>query len=215
MKLGIYGAGGLGREVLVLAQIIEENQKRWSDIYFIDDVNPGRELKGVPVLDFDTAKKIENIEIVIAVGEPRIRVLLAEKVKSAELTLATLIHPDIRLTACTSIGNGVVLCKNAFLSCDVILGDNVFLQPTSSLGHDVVVGENSIISTFVTLGGNCQIGSGTFIGMSASVKEGTIIGDNTIISMGSIVMKNIENDVIALGNPARVMRRNEGNGVFH
>lgn len=215
MKLGIYGAGGLGREVLVLAQTIDEHQKRWSDIYFIDDINPDREIKGIPVLDFETVKKIKNIEIVIAVGEPKVRLLLAEKVKSAELTLATLIHPDIRLTACTNIGNGVVLCKNAFVSCDVVLGDNVFLQPTSNLGHDVVVGKNSIISSFVTLGGNCKIGSGTFIGMSAAVKEGILIGNNSIISMGAVVMSNIESDVIALGNPARVMRRNEGNGVFH
>ena len=35
--LGIYGAGGLGREVFELARVLNINEKRWSDIIFIDD----------------------------------------------------------------------------------------------------------------------------------------------------------------------------------
>lgn len=81
MKLAIYGAGGLGREVLILAQIINADKKRWDDFIFIDDINPKRELKGFPVLDFDVIKQMDDVEIVIAVGEPKVRMLLAEKVK--------------------------------------------------------------------------------------------------------------------------------------
>ncbi|MEQ9859862.1 NeuD/PglB/VioB family sugar acetyltransferase [Pectobacterium cacticida] len=214
MKLAIYGAGGLGREVLVLAQTINADKKCWDDFVFIDDINPGRELKGFPVLDFDTIKQIGDIEVVIAVGEPAVRMLLAEKVLAEQLVLATLIHPGIRLTACTTIGKGVVVCEGVFVSCDVTLADNVFLQPNSSVGHDARIGEHSILSTYATLGGKCQIGARTFIGMSTAVKESVTVGDDTIIGMGAVVLGDIESDVIALGNPARVMRKNESKKVF-
>ncbi|RUS02454.1 NeuD/PglB/VioB family sugar acetyltransferase [Pectobacterium polaris] len=214
MKLAIYGAGGLGREVLILAQIINADKKRWDDFIFIDDVNPSRELKGFPVLDFDAIKQMSDVEIVIAVGEPKVRMLLAEKVKNAELALATLIHPGVHLSSCTTVGKGVVLCQGVFVSCDVMLRDNVFLQPNSSVGHDAQIDEHSILSTYVTLGGNVHIGSRAFIGMSAAVKESTAIGDDTIIGMGAVVLNDIESSVIALGNPARVMRKNEDRKVF-
>ncbi|GKV93424.1 NeuD/PglB/VioB family sugar acetyltransferase [Pectobacterium aroidearum] len=214
MKLAIYGAGGLGREVLILAQIINADKKRWDDFIFIDDINPKRELKGFPVLDFDVIKQMDDVEIVIAVGEPKVRMLLAEKVKNAELALTTLIHPRVHLSPCTTIGKGVVLCQGVFVSCDVVLRDNVFLQPNSSVGHDAQIDEHSILSTYVTLGGKCHIGARAFIGMSAAIKESTTIGDDTIIGMGAVVLNDIESSVIALGNPARVMRKNEDGKVF-
>jgi len=40
------------------------------------------------------------------------------------------------------------------------------------------------------------------------------IGDSSIIGMGSVVYKDIPDEVIALGNPARVARKNEDKKVF-
>ena len=61
MVLGIYGAGGLGREVFELACVINEKNEQWSEIIFIDDdadnVNNHRALQ---VLKFSD---IENNDI--------------------------------------------------------------------------------------------------------------------------------------------------------
>lgn len=214
MKLGIYGAGGLGREVLHLAQTINACQQRWDEIVFIDDFNPGRQLKDIDVCCFDSVKKGENIEIVIAIGEPAARGKLLEKIKADQLTLATLIHPDVDVPNCAIIGAGVVVCLGAYISCDITIKENVYIQPNSCIGHDCVIGENSIISPGATLAGHCHIGTGVFIGLNASVKENTAIGDDAIVGMGSVVFNSIEGGVVALGNPARVMRKNETGRVF-
>ena len=50
--------------------------------------------------------------------------------------------------------------------------------------------------------------------MGAQIKQGVKIGSNTIIGMGSVVYNDIPNNVIALGNPARVSRKNINNKVF-
>ncbi|MBN3264075.1 NeuD/PglB/VioB family sugar acetyltransferase [Pectobacterium brasiliense] len=214
MKLAIYGAGGLGREVLILAQLINTYQSRWNEIFFIDDFNPGRELKGIAVRDFESISTTRDVEVVIAVGEPSARESLADKVKSSGLTLATLIHPNVYLSNCTVVGKGCVLCHGVYVSCDVIIRDNAFLQPYASVGHDCVIGEHAVLSTFVTLAGHCTIGARTFVGMSSVVKENTSIGYDTIVGMGAVVFNEVESGVVALGNPARVMRKNDRGRVF-
>lgn len=213
MKLAIYGAGGLGREVLILALLIQKESQRWEDILFIDDIQPDRLIKGIPVLNFSEAAK-QHIEVVIAVGEPALRAVMAEKVLSSGIELATLIHPDVALSEGTRIGAGCVLCHNTCITSDVVLGSNVFMQPNSSVGHDCYIGHHSVISTFVNIGGNCLIGDHVFIGLSAVVKQKVTIGNNAIISMSAAVFNDIQDYSIAVGNPARVVRKNEEERIF-
>ncbi|WP_067700926.1 NeuD/PglB/VioB family sugar acetyltransferase [Erwinia sp. ErVv1] len=213
MKLAIYGAGGLGREVLVLAQRIQHAAPRWDEMLFIDDIAPNREVKGTAVITFEQALS-QDIAVVIAVGEPEARARLAEKVLRQGIPLATLIHPDVVLTDCSRIGAGCVLSAGVFISCDVVLGQNVYLQPYSSVGHDCQVGNHSVLSTYVTMGGNCLIGERVFIGMSAVIQQRVTVGKDVIIGMGAAVFNSVQEGVIALGNPARVMRKNDEKRVF-
>jgi len=192
MNLGIYGAGGLGREVLTLAREINAKNKRWNEIVFIDDINPGRKINNVDVVKFESVLDIEQLEVVVAVGEPSLRCELMKKIKSSDLPLATLVHPEVNICTSTFLGEGVVVCKEAFVSCDCVINNNVYLQPHVCIGHDCQIGENSIISPGVMLGGNCKIGSGGFLGMNACIKENTHIGNNVIISMGSVVFSDIK-----------------------
>ncbi len=82
------------------------------------------------------------------------------------------------------------------------------------VGRDLQVGDHSVISSMVNIGGGCVIGSGSFIGMGALIKEGVRIGSNVIVGMGSVVYADIPDDVIALGNPARVAHPNTDRKVF-
>ena len=52
------------------------------------------------------------------------------------------------------------------------------------------------------------IGKNVFIGMNSIILMGSNIGDNVIIGAGSVVTKNIPDDSVAVGNPAKVIRKN-------
>ena len=52
----------------------------------------------------------------------------------------------------------------------------------------------------VTIGKNCWIGAG------AVILPGVTIGDNSVIGAGSVVTKDIPQNVVAVGNPCRVLR---------
>lgn len=214
MTLGIYGAGGLGREVYELAQQIAE----WNEIVFVDDRTETPFVRQtIEVISFDDLKNryhADDIVLIIAVGEPATREFLYNKVTQSGYRLATLVHPNVYISGTTFLADGVVVGANTIVSCDVRIGSNTFVQNSASIGHDAVIGKHSIISAFDSIAGACVIGDRTYIGMSVPIKEKIIIGSDTIVGMGSVVIRDIPDNVIAVGNPARPMKNKDDSRVF-
>jgi len=131
MKLGIYGAGSLGYEILDLANTINTQKHRWSEIFFIDDTEkPGHgnvENSCLSFLEMCEKHLPNNLEVVIGVGEPKIRKILREKVKGRGYSLATLIHPIAHIGAKVIIESGTVIQYGCFVSCNTILRENSFV----------------------------------------------------------------------------------------
>lgn len=216
MILAIYGAGGLGREVLELAKIINGRVKRWDDFIFVIDGEPGNDVNGIKVYSYtDAIEKFSgNLEVSMGIGEPAIRERLFEKLKNDGIDVATLIHPDVSIPETTVIGKGVTIQMGNFISCNVIIEDYVYIQPHTNIGHNDVLKKGSMISGFCNLAGGVTIGEYTYLGISSCYKEGVTIGNNAIIGMGSAVYKDIPDEMIAMGNPARPMKKNEERRVF-
>jgi sugar O-acyltransferase (sialic acid O-acetyltransferase NeuD family) len=217
MVLGIYGAGGLGREVFELASVINNNNKQWSEIVFIDDADAISNPRNIRVLKFSNIINefsVSDIQICIAIGEPATRKILYDKIIANGLELTTLVHPDVVIPDSTIIGRGTVICKFLSITCDITIGKNVYIHPNVCIGHDSIIGEHTVVSSYVDVAGDCKIGSNTFLAINVCMRQGISIGDDTIIGMGSVVHRDIPNDVIAMGNPARPMKKNEEHRVF-
>lgn len=88
----------------------------------------------------------------------------------------------------------------------VIIGDNVMFGPNVSLltaGHPVhPVSRNSGYE----YGLGITIGNNVWIGGHTVVNPGVSIGDNAVIGSGSVVTKNIPENVVAAGNPCKILR---------
>lgn len=214
--LGIYGAGGLGREIFELANLIQINSNRWDSIIYIDDYTDKKMINDTGVFSYNDAKNTFNreLEFVIALGEPIVRKTLADKVSNDGFKLATLIHPNVNIPKTTSIGQGTIVSFGDYISCDVMIGDNVLIQPNANVGHDTVIKSNSVVSSLCNLAGGTCLGECSYLGMSVSVKEKVSIGDNSIVGMGSMVFKDMPDEIIAMGNPARPMKKNDEGRVF-
>ena len=107
---------------------------------------------------------------------------------------------------------GVNIGENCKFQFDVVIdyshywlieiGNDVTLAPrVHVLAHDA--------STFNHVGyskiGKVKIGDNVFIGANSTVLPGVIIGKNVIIGAGSVVTKDIPENSIAVGNPAKVI----------
>ncbi len=89
---------------------------------------------------------------------------------------------------------------------DIYVGDCTMFGPNvtvATAGHPVLPElrrQQYQYNASVRIGENCWIGAG------AVILPGVTIGDNTVIGAGSIVTKDIPANVIAVGNPCRVVR---------
>ena len=89
---------------------------------------------------------------------------------------------------------------------DIYVGDYTMFGPNvtvATAGHPINPELREQAYQFnmpIHIGKNCWIGAG------AVITPGVTIGDNTVIGAGSIVTKDIPSNVVAVGNPCRVMR---------
>ena len=89
----------------------------------------------------------------------------------------------------------------------VEIGDNVMFAPNVSIytaGHPV---HPAARNTGYEYGIPVKIGNNVWIGGNTVVTPGVTIGDNVVVGAGSVVTKDIPSDVIAAGNPCRVIRK--------
>ena len=88
----------------------------------------------------------------------------------------------------------------------VTFGDNVMLAPNVSVyaaGHPVHPASRN---SGYEYGAPVTVGNNVWIGGSAVILPGVTVGDNAVIGAGSVVTKDVPANVIAVGNPCRVIR---------
>lgn len=217
MLLAIYGGGGLGREALEIARQINVAEPKWEDIVIVDDVlqcEYVNDAKRVCFDDFASNYDKNNVRFVIAIGEPEFRKKLFEKTESAGFSFESLIHPSVHIPNTAKIGKSVIIFPNVFVSCNTQIEDNVCIQSMCTLCHDSVIKSSSVIAPGCAICGHCTIGSGTFLGAKTAVKEDSIIGNDCIIGIGSTVIHNIEDNSVAVGTPAKFVKKKDGMRVF-
>lgn len=215
MKLAIYGAGGLGREVYEIAMRRNAASKLWNDIIFIDDFSEEGDYLGSQRIHFESLLSCkESYECIIAIGEPKSREVLYKKLVDHGMLLTKLIDTTAIISPTCKIGPGVIVCEFSTIHADVEIGCNALIQPFCDIGHDIKVGSHSVLSTFCAPGGGTIFGDRVFVGMHSVLMEGLVIGDDAIIAMGSAVFRDIPAMATVVGNPARITRGNEGHRVF-
>lgn len=217
MNLYIYCAGGFGKEIMDVARRKNESTGQWGCIKFVDDVLDDDTKYGSEVIKLDklmTCGGLDQAEFLIAAGEPSVRSNIRERLKQVSAKLGQLVDVSTVVADTAHISDGVIITPLCSISSDAVLARNSCVNTMSIIGHDVFIGENSVISSMVNMGGACIVGENSYIGMGALIKEGVKIGSNAIVGMGSVVYNDIPGGVIALGNPARVMRKNTEQKVF-
>lgn len=112
-----------------------------------------------------------------------------------------------------SIGEETIIYEPRYSCIDqtrpwlITIGDNVKLTMGVTLlthGYDWSVLKN-LYGDVLGSSGKIVIGNNVFIGMNSTVLKGVTIGDNVIIGANSLVNKNVPSNVVAAGNPAKII----------
>ena len=203
-KIIIFGAGGFSREVYYLCQ----NVGLVEVVGFISPEEKYKRLDSLPPVlgkDEDLSMLIETQSIntfVSAVGHSGTRKKCFDNACKFLLKPKNIKHPSSVIL--TEIGeSGCIIYPNVSIMNDCSIGKGVLLNCNASIGHDTIIGDFCNINPGAHIAGKVTIGVGTTIGIGAVVKENIQIGNNVIIGAGSVVVKDIHDDQIVYGNPAR------------
>lgn len=69
------------------------------------------------------------------------------------------------------------------------------------------IGDFVHVAPHCTLCGEVEVGEGTWVGAGTTIIQGVRVGKNCFIGAGSMVVKDIPDDCLCYGNPAKVVRR--------
>lgn len=195
----IYGGGRHSSVIIEIAKslnipiqlVFDDNEK-------IIDMN------GIPVAKY-LANTFNNEQIIMGIGDNRTRKKIIDIVKHE---FRNLIHSSAIIASTAKIGTGNLIKYSAIIEDNAKIGDHCIINTACSLGHDCV------IEDFVHLSPNCALGAvtvgeGTHIGMGTTVIPGVKIGKWVTIGGGSVIIRDVPDYAVVVGNPGRVIKINK------
>jgi sugar O-acyltransferase (sialic acid O-acetyltransferase NeuD family) len=203
----ILGAGGFAKEVL---NIYIDAGREDEVIGFLEEncQRRGELLNRKPIDDVSILEKTErhDIKLICAIGTP-LRKRLIEYTEQLGYDYDTIIHPSVIKSRWVTFGKGDIICAGNILTSQINIGDHTIINLDCTIGHDVHIGKYCTISPGVHISGRVKIGDGVFIGTGAVIIPRVNIGNNSIIGAGAVVTKDIPENTLAVGVPAKPIRR--------
>jgi sugar O-acyltransferase (sialic acid O-acetyltransferase NeuD family) len=205
----LVAAGGLARETIA---VLQAGAPHRCDLVVVDDdpARWGTELHGVPVVGpLAAVRDHPDHEVLVCAGSGRVRRELVARLSGHGVSadrFASVIHPDVTVPGCCTVGRGSIVLANVTLTADVLVGDHVVVMPGVTLTHDVVVEDYATVCAGVSLGGAVRVGTAAYVGMNASVRQGLGLGAGSTLGMGAVLLEDLPAGETWAGVPAAPVR---------
>ena len=158
--------------------------------------------------DLFAQKDLIGKNFLLTMGDSNIRESLAKRITSLGGKVPTLIHPTAVISRFAQISpNGVYISAFSFVQADSIVGDNTVILSHVNISHTTTIGKGCFIAGCATVGAYTVVEDHVFIGqgalsISAKVRR---IGSNSYIGARSLITKDIPENVIVAGSPAKIL----------
>jgi sugar O-acyltransferase (sialic acid O-acetyltransferase NeuD family) len=206
----VIGAKGFAKEVL---EALHQNNQT-DNLVFYDDVNVD-----APKFLYGQFKILRNYNeaevyfktvdkrFTIGIGNPILRKNLAEKFTKMGGKFSSVISS---LAQIGHYGNtihiGCNIMAGSIITNDISVGKGVLINLNCTIGHDCYIGDFVEMSPGVHISGNCNIGAYSIIGTNATILPDMKIGKNVIVGAGSLVTKDVPDNCMVVGIPAKIIK---------
>lgn len=198
-KINIIGAGGHAKVVIEIAELLNY------DIDGIFDQNENIKT----ILNYPVSHNPESLSdqanIFYALGSNFKRKKNAENFRPADINL---IHPSAIVSKRIKMGIGNVIMPGVIINSSTIIGNHCIINTGASVDHDCEIEDYVHISPNAALAGNIKVMEGAQIGIGASLKQNVKIGKWSVVGAGSVVISDVPDNVVVVGNPARYLKMN-------
>lgn len=203
-QMVIAGAGGLGREVAVYARDCGLRVRGFLDD---TDADPRRFGLDLAVLSsIDAYVPAPHDAVVVAVGEPADRAVVAARLAVRGADFGLVVHPLAYVAAgAGTLAPGCVIAPFATIGLGARLGPHCLVNTHAGIGHDAVLGAACVVSPHGVVNGFAVLDDGVWVGSSAVVAPRCRVGAGARLAAGTVVLSTVAAGATMWGNPARAL----------
>lgn len=206
----IFGAGGHAESV---ADVIAAEGKV-AVAGLIDSIKPvgsivfGHKILGREAELLYIVKQMNIKDGIVAVGDNFQRKAFMDRIKKKvpDFTFIVSIHPSAAISKGAFIGAGTVVMAMAAVNHGSRVGEGCIINTKASLDHNSVMEDFSSLAPGVTCGGQVYVGFCSAVGIGTNIVEKIRIGGNSVIGAGALVNRDIKDNAVAYGVPAKIVR---------
>ena len=209
MNILILGAGGHGQTLLDALLKAQRQGGPMRPLGFLDDTPElqGRALDGLPVLGpFARLDDLRPDGVILGIGDNATRKALYLQLRARGLNLVTLVHPSAVVALNVTLGRGSYIGANATVGVATRIGENAIVSGSSCIGHHNFIGDHAHVGPGVHSTRDVQVGEGTLVGVGTNLVSGCKVGNWSVVMAGALVSREIPDNVLAGGTPARPIR---------
>ena len=208
--IAIFGAGGFGREVACLINLVNKDNPTWNLIGFFDDnleLKGKRNEYGVILGGKDVLNAWDKpLCVLMAIGAGSTVKKVVEGIHNKNVEFPNFFYqPTFSDENNVKLGRGNIVIGTHF-SCAVCLGDFNMMNGSVVFGHDDVIGDYNTFMPGVRVSGEVKVGDECFFGVGSIVLQQLKIGDRVKLGAGSVMMTKPKNDSLYIGNPAKLFK---------
>jgi sugar O-acyltransferase (sialic acid O-acetyltransferase NeuD family) len=212
-QFAVYGASGLGREVLpLIRQQLQQTEDQPWNLVFVDDYPEVPEVNAHRVMTYAEwlAEPAQSRHICLAIANGAVREKLAARCTADNVAFLEVIATNVVVMDEVELGLGALLSPFVTLTSNIRIGQQFHANIYSYVAHDCVIGDFVTFAPGVHCNGNVVIEDHAYIGAGAILRQGKpgeplVIGRGAVVGMGAVVTRNVAPGTTVVGNPARVM----------
>lgn len=142
-----------------------------------------------------------------SIGHSLKRQALYQMIKELKFKLPIIIDKTANVSSYSQISEGTFIGKKVIINADTVIGKCVILNTGSIIEHDCQIGDFAHLAPGTVLSGDVKIAKAAHIGANSVIRQKITVGEGSLIGIGSVVVKDIEKNSLAFGNPCREVKK--------
>lgn len=203
---------GIGGSTPIFIELAEACGYKVGGLYHYKEGRTGECAYGYPILGSFAdlyQSDIKGKAFLLSQGNMRIREEVSNKLRQLGGIIPTLIHPSAIISKYAKISKeGVTIGANCIIRADSVISSNVCIWDMAIVSHQTTLGNYCFVGPKALVGAHIEVQDFAFIGQDALLVSGKVgtMGANSLLGAGAVLTKELPANMVAVGNPARVIK---------